>query len=112
MCPRAFLIDASCISYAESCLGIVEHYKLGALVGEPTMGTNGNINSVKIPGGYTMSFTGMKVLKHDGSQHHGIGIRPTVAVELTRKGLAEGRDEIVEKALEIVAAESAAAKNP
>ena len=101
-CPKAFLIDASCISYAESCLGIVEHYKLGELVGGPTIGTNGNINKVRTPGGYTMVFTGMKVLKNDGTQHHGIGIRPTVPVEPTRKGLAERRDEVVERALEIV----------
>ncbi len=101
-CPKAFLIDASCISYAESCLGIIEHYKLGELVGSPTIGTNGNINTVRTPGGYTMIFTGMKVLKHDGAQHHGIGIRPTVPVEPTRKGLAEGRDEVVERALDAV----------
>ena len=30
---RAFVIDGRAISYAESCLGIVEHEKLGALVG-------------------------------------------------------------------------------
>ncbi len=29
----------------------------------------------------------MKVLKHDHSQHHGIGILPTVPVNRTRKGL-------------------------
>ena len=49
-----------------------------------------------------MTFTGMKVLKHDGAQHHGIGIRPTVPVAPTRKGLAAGRDEVVERALETV----------
>ncbi|HZJ17782.1 MAG TPA: S41 family peptidase [Chthoniobacteraceae bacterium] len=103
-CPKAFLIDASCISYAESCLGIVEHYKLGALVGGPTIGTNGNVNTIRLPGGYAMSFTGMKVLKNDGTQHHGIGIRPTVPVELTRKALAEGRDEVIERALTVVQA--------
>jgi C-terminal processing protease CtpA/Prc len=37
----AFLIDGRAISYAETWLGIVEHYRLGALVGEPTAGTNG-----------------------------------------------------------------------
>jgi C-terminal processing protease CtpA/Prc len=99
---KAFLVDGRAISYAESCMGIVEHYKLGEIVGETTAGTNGNVNPVTLPGGYTMVWTGMKVLKHDGSQHHGIGIRPTVPVARTRRGAANGVDESLEKAIDIV----------
>jgi hypothetical protein len=44
----------------------------------------------------------MKVVKHDGSQHHLIGIRPTVPMNRTIKGILEGRDELLEKALEVV----------
>jgi len=44
----------------------------------------------------------MKVLKHDGSQHHLVGIHPTVPVERTLRGVREGRDEVLEKAIEIV----------
>ncbi|HYM59878.1 MAG TPA: S41 family peptidase, partial [Thermoanaerobaculia bacterium] len=48
----AFLTDGSAISYAESIMGIVEAYKLGEIVGEPTAGTNGDINRIRLPGGY------------------------------------------------------------
>ena len=48
------------------------------------------------------SWTGMKVLKHDGSRHHGIGIQPTVPVSRTVAGVAQGRDELLEKAVEAV----------
>lgn len=99
---RAFITDGRAISYAETCMGIVEHYKLGAIVGGPTAGTNGNVNPFTLPGGYGVSWTGMRVLKHDGSQHHGIGILPTVPVERTIVGVREGRDEFLEKAIEIV----------
>jgi hypothetical protein len=44
----------------------------------------------------------MKVLKHDNSQHHGIGIIPTVPVNRTRKGVAEEKDEILLRAIEVV----------
>ena len=98
----AFLTDGGAISYAETCLGIVEAFKLAEIVGEPTAGTNGNVNPVKLPGGYTITWTGMKVLKHDGSQHHGIGILPTVPMKPTQAGLAEGRDEVLEKGVEVV----------
>ena len=43
----------------------------------------------------------MKVQKHDGAQHHGVGIKPHVYVERTIRGLGEGRDEFLEKALEL-----------
>jgi hypothetical protein len=49
-----------------------------------------------------MSWTGMKVLKQDGSRHHGVGIVPTVPALRTLRGVAEGRDEQLERAIEVV----------
>lgn len=98
----AFLTDGRAISYAESIMGIVEHYKLGEIVGEPTAGTNGNVNPFSLPGGYTIVFTGMKVTKHDDSTHHGVGIKPTVTVHRTVAGIAAKKDEVLERALEVV----------
>jgi C-terminal processing protease CtpA/Prc len=98
----AFITDGRAISYAESYMGIIEAYKLAEIVGEPTAGTNGNVNPFKLPGNFTMVWTGMKVLKHDGSQHHGVGIQPTVPVARTIRGVSEGRDEQLEKAIAVV----------
>jgi C-terminal processing protease CtpA/Prc len=98
----AFLTDGRAISYAESFLGIIEAYKLADIVGEPTAGTNGDINPFTLLGNYTVIWTGMKVLKNDGSRHHGVGIQPTVLVHRTIRGIAEGRDEQLERALAIV----------
>jgi C-terminal processing protease CtpA/Prc len=97
-----FLTDGRAISYAETWMGIVEAYKLGEIVGETTAGTNGNINTIQLPGGYRVVFTNMKVLKHDGSRHHGVGIAPTVPVSPTLAGIRAGRDEQLEKALEVL----------
>jgi len=99
----AFVTDARAISAAETLLGIVEHYRLAQIVGAPTAGTNGNVNAILLPGGYRITWTGMKVLKQDGSQHHQIGIRPTVPVRRTRAGVTQGRDELLEKAIETAA---------
>jgi C-terminal processing protease CtpA/Prc len=98
----AFLTGPGAISAAESLMGFVEHYKLGAIVGRATAGTNGNINPFTVPGGFTIYWTGMKVLKHDGSRHHLVGIRPTAPVTPTIAGLRAGRDETLEAALRIV----------
>lgn len=98
----AFVTNASAISAAETFMGIIEHYRLAEIVGEPTAGTNGDVNPFTIPGGYTITWTGMRVLKHDGSQHHGIGIQPTIPVSRTIEGIAAGRDEFLEAAVKAV----------
>jgi len=97
-----FITDGRAISYAESFMSFIEHYKLGEIVGQPTAGANGNNNPFSLPGGFRVGWTGMKVLKHDGSQHHQIGILPTGPVKRTLQGVIEGRDELLEKALEFV----------
>ncbi len=97
-----FITQGSAISASETFMGIVEHYKLGEIVGQPTAGTNGNVNPFTLPGEYSVFWTGMRVLKHDHSQHHLIGIQPTVPMKRTLKGVKEGRDEFLEKAIEIV----------
>lgn len=99
-----FLIGAGAISYAESVLGMVEFYHLGELVGEATAGTNGNINQFNLPGGLKLVFTGMRVVKNDGSEHMGTGIRPTVPVTRTIAGIRDGRDEVLDRGLQIVRA--------
>jgi hypothetical protein len=38
----------------------------------------------------------------DSSQHHGVGIQPTVPVARTIRGVSEGRDEQLEKAIAVV----------
>ncbi len=97
-----FLTNGRAISYAESVMGFVEHYKLGEIIGEPTAGANGNVNVISLPGGFRITWTGMRVVKHDGSQHHTIGIRPTIPLRPTIRGIREGRDELLEKALETI----------
>jgi C-terminal processing protease CtpA/Prc len=98
----AFITGPMAISYAESVMGFVEHYKLGDIVGQPTAGANGNVNPFDLPGGFSLTWTGMKVVRHDGSQQHLIGIRPTMPAERTIEGVRRGRDEPFEAALRLV----------
>jgi C-terminal processing protease CtpA/Prc len=96
-----FITDGSAISYAESYMGFIKDLHLATIIGQPTAGTNGNINRVALPGGYHLNFTGMLVKDHQGGKHHLKGIAPDVPVERTIKGIREGRDEMLEKALQI-----------
>ena len=96
-----FLTDARAISSAESLMGYVEALHL-PIVGTPTAGTNGNANFLTVPSGFTISFTGMRVTRHDGTPLHLQGIQPTLIVEPTPAGIRAGRDEVLERALALV----------
>jgi len=97
-----FVTDSNAISAAETLLSFVENYHLAEIVGQRTAGTNGTVNPFVLPGGFRVIWTGVKVVKHDGSQHHLVGIAPTVPVERTLKGVREGRDEYLETALDLI----------
>ncbi|MCO6480147.1 MAG: hypothetical protein J5I94_26140 [Phaeodactylibacter sp.] len=86
----------------EDIVEFVKHYRLGTIIGAPTAGANGNVNGFRTPGGYGLSFTGMQVLQHDGVQHHLLGIQPDIYMEPTIEGIREGRDELLEQALEVI----------
>jgi C-terminal processing protease CtpA/Prc len=98
----AFLTDARAVSAPEGMLAVVKHHDLGTIVGEPAAGANGGINPFKLPGGYTIQWTGQRVRKHDGSQHHLVGIRPDIEAERTIEGVRNGRDEVLQMALDVI----------
>ena len=99
-----YLVNNLTRSYGESIGAYFENIENCIIVGQPSAGTNGNFNFIYLPGGYKIIWTGMKVLKHDGSQLHGVGIIPDVYVERTPEGIAAGRDEVLEKAIELAKA--------
>ena len=99
---RAFLVDGRLISWGETFMSFIEEYDLGEIVGGPTAGTNGVINPFTVPGDYTVRWSGMQVLKRDGSQHHGVGILPTLPQGRTLSGLLAGSDEVLERGIEAV----------
>lgn len=92
-----FLTNYSAISYAESTLDMITQHRLGRIIGSPSAGTNGNVNPYMLPGGYRVTWTGMRVLRHDGSRLHGVGVVPGMIVTPTIEGLIAGRDEVLER---------------
>ena len=70
------------------------------IVGSTTAGTNGNVAVFELPSGLRISFTAMRVTRHDGHTPHPlVGVRPDVPVEPTIAGLRAGRDEVLEQGL-------------
>lgn len=95
------LSDATGQSATESFLSAYKQFKVATIVGQPTSGTNGNINLVSMPGGYRFFYSGMLVKNPDGSKHHLNGVMPDVMVKNTILGLQKGKDEILEEAIRL-----------
>lgn len=100
----AFLTGPGAASYAESVMGLVEHYHLGEIVGAATAGANGNKAEITEPSGCRTTFTGVRATKPDGARQHLIGIQPTIPASRTIAGVIAGRDEVLEKAIAYVRA--------
>lgn len=97
-----FLTDERAISQAETWLSMVDHDRLGKIVGGTTAGTNGNVNPFPVPGGVVIHWTGLRVEQFDGSRFHGVGVKPTIQAARTVKGVREGRDEVLETGIAVV----------
>jgi C-terminal processing protease CtpA/Prc len=69
-------------------------------VGRPSAGTDGNVTNVHLPGGGRFWFTGMRVVDAQGRQLQNVGIEPDVLVHRTQEGVRDGRDEILDAAIE------------
>lgn len=95
------LLDGRSASAAETFLQIVQENHLATLVGETSAGMNGNPNLVPLPCGFTLRFTGVRVPFADGSGLQGRGIVPDIVVHPTLEGVRAGRDEILERGIDV-----------
>jgi C-terminal processing protease CtpA/Prc len=100
--PTVMLIDERTLSQAEHTGLFLEAANGTKFVGSPTMGANGDVTVVALPGRVTMSFTGQAVRHADGRQLQRIGLVPDLLVRPTIAGVRAGRDEVLERAVRYV----------
>ena len=72
------------------------------VIGSATAGADGNVTAVRLPGGYSTYFSGLEVLYPDGSQTQQTGIRINIKVEPTVTALKQGKDEVLQRAIEFI----------
>lgn len=71
-------------------------------IGSQTAGADGNVARLILPGNITTSISGLGVFYPDGSPTQRVGARIDVNIKPTIKSLLNNRDEILEKALQIL----------
>ena len=72
------------------------------IIGSQTAGADGNVSSILLPGGLRTMISGIGIYYPDGTQTQRIGIVPDIKVEPTINGIKQGKDEVLEKAIEII----------
>ena len=93
------LVDERTASQAEHTGLFLEAANGTTIVGSPTVGANGDVTTVVLPGGLAASFSGHDVRHADGRQLQRVGLQPDIVVRPTLAGVRAGRDEVLERAV-------------
>lgn len=72
------------------------------VIGSTTAGADGNVSKFYLPGGIYTAISGIGVYTPDKRETQRVGIVPDITVQPTIKGFISGRDEVLEKAIEII----------
>lgn len=72
------------------------------IIGSTTAGADGNVSEIKLPGGIKTKISGIGVYYPDGTETQRIGIVPDIEVHPTIDGIKKGKDELLEKAIELI----------
>jgi C-terminal processing protease CtpA/Prc len=75
------------------------------VVGSTTAGADGEVSDIMLPGNMRTRITGLGVYYPNGRETQRVGIVPDVEVKPTIKGISEGHDEVLEKAVQLIKAE-------
>lgn len=98
------LCDESTQSHAEFTLMALQTAPNVTTIGSQTSGADGNASLITLPGNFKTYITGLGIYYPDGRETQRIGIVPDIPVSPTIKGIRAGKDEVLEKALEVATA--------
>jgi C-terminal processing protease CtpA/Prc len=72
------------------------------VIGSTTAGADGNVSQFYLPGGISTMISGIGVYYPDGTETQQVGIIPDIEVKPTIKGIIDGKDELLDKAVQII----------
>lgn len=72
------------------------------VIGSQTAGADGNVSKVILPGGISSMISGIGVFYPDGKPTQRVGVSIDHPVKPTIKGIRDGKDELLEKAVELL----------
>lgn len=96
------LVNENSQSQAEYTAMAFRAVKNSTIVGSTTAGADGNVSTIVLPGGLRTMISGIGVYYPDGAETQRVGIIPDIVVKPTIEGIKKGKDEVLEKAIEII----------
>ena len=100
--PKVILVNEITQSQAEYMTMKYRCSPNTIVMGSQTAGADGNIIFTRLPGNLCAIFTGLGVYYPDKSETQQIGIVPDIEVKSTIQGIREGRDEVLEAAIDYI----------
>jgi len=96
------LVNEKSQSQAEYTAMAFRAAKNSSIIGSTTAGADGNVSEILLPGGLRTMISGIGVYYPDGTVTQRVGIVPDIVVKPTIEGIKNGKDEILETAIEII----------
>jgi len=97
--PIFILFNEITQSQAEYTVMAFEQHPKAIKIGSQTAGADGNVSVIYLPGGIKTYFSCYGIFYPDYTQTQRIGIAPDIELHPTIQGIREGRDEVLEYAL-------------
>ena len=72
------------------------------VIGENSVGADGNVSYINLPGGVTTVISGVGIYTPETFETQRVGVKPDIYVKPTIEGIRSGKDELLDKAIEIV----------
>jgi len=72
------------------------------VIGSTTAGADGNVSYIVLPGGLNTMISGIGVFYPDGKPTQRIGVKIDEVVYPTINGIKQGKDELLDKAIEML----------
>jgi hypothetical protein len=104
--PVIELVNSITLSQAEYTTMALQSAPHVTVIGSTTAGADGNVSPIVLPGGITTYISGIGVYYPDGGETQRKGIRIDMQVTPTIEGITKGKDELLEKAVEIINAKN------
>jgi carboxyl-terminal processing protease len=95
------LVDGGCVSACEDFVEPSKDSGRATLIGETTQGSSGLPFFYDFHNGMSIKIAVKRDYFPDGSEFEGVGIKPDIEVHTTIEDLKNGRDPVLEKALEL-----------
>lgn len=100
--PVVLLVNATTFSSAENFCVSFRSAKRGRIIGTPTGGSTGNPIFIDLGGGLGCCICTKHELDSEGNEFVGFGIQPDIVVEEDVDAFLQNKDNVLEKALEIL----------